>query len=515
MESSARANVGGMVDERRLPVIIGVGDLRSNRGKTVADAREPADLIAEALRLAAEDSTIGLKVLAMADRLDLVRVISWDYEDLPGEVARRLTITPAATDHSSVGGNRPPMLVDEAARRIADGEIDVALVAGAETAASMSAFAKAGIEPPWPKQPGGPVQFPRELAGTELVIRHNLTRPIRAYPLYENGLRADLGQTFAESQHASAQMYSAFSAVAATRAAAWNQAPMSVEEIETVSADNRMICYPYPLRMNALAAVDQAAAVIVTSLAQARELGVPDHHVVHVWGGAGSADSRDILSRVSYSRSPAMASMFDSTLSQAGISSADVDVVDLYSCFPCVPKLAARHLQLDDDMPRSVTGGLTSFGGPGNNYTTHAIVAMVERLRSGNTTGAKVGLVYGNGELVTKHHAILLARVAHPHGYVGNPDPVTPPAEAPPAIVEQPDGAAVVETFTVEFDRAGVASRGFVVGRLDDGRRFVANTAEGDGTSLDGLTDPDREPIGRRGSVSVGPKGRNLFELTA
>lgn len=507
-----------MLDEGRLPVIVGVGDLRSNRLKTVADAREPADLIAEALRLAAADSTVGPMLLAMADRLDLVRVISWDYEDLPGEVARRLDIAPGATDHSSVGGNRPPMLVDEAARRIAHGEIDVALVAGAETAASMSAFAKAGVEPPWSKQPGGPVQFPRELAGTELVIRHNLTRPIRAYPLYENGLRAELGQTFAESQHASAQMYAAFSAVAATRAAAWNQTPMTAEEIETVSADNRMICYPYPLRMNALAAVDQAAAVIVTSLAKARELGVSDDLVVHVWGGAGGADSRDILSRVSYSRSPAMAAVFDATLAQAGISSADVDVVDLYSCFPCVPKLAARHLNLDDDMPRSVTGGLTSFGGPGNDYTTHAIVAMVERLRSGSNTdsntGDKVGLVYGNGELVTKHHAILLGREAHRQGYVGKSDPVTPPVEAPPVIVEQPDGAATVETFTVEFDRAGHASRGFVVGRLDDGRRFVANTAEGDHASLAGLTDPDREPIGRRGTVSIGPKGRNLFELT-
>jgi acetyl-CoA C-acetyltransferase len=503
-----------MLDAARLPVIIGVADLRNNRQKTIEDAREPADLIAEALRRAAQDSTVGPKVLAMADRLDLVRVISWDYEDLPGEVARRLDIAPAASSHSSVGGNRPPMLVDEAAHRIAGGEIDVALVAGAETAASMSAFAKAGVEPPWPKRPGGPVQFPRELAGTELVIRHNLTRPIRAYPLYENGLRADLGQTFAESQRASAEMYSAFSAIAATRAAAWNQTPMTAEEIETVSADNRMICYPYPLRMNALAAVDQAAAVIVASLATARQLGVPDDHVVHVWGGAGGADSRDILSRVSYSRSPAMAAMFDATFGQAGVDSADIDVVDLYSCFPCVPKLAARHLTLDDDTPRSLTGGLTSFGGPGNDYTTHAIVAMVERLRSGGEAGGKIGLVYGNGELVTKHHAILLARDANPQGYVGNPDPVTPPAETPPVIVEEPKGEATVETFTVEFDRAGVAARGFVVGRLDDGRRFVANTAEGDRASLTAFTDPDREPIGRRGTVSVGPKGRNLYELT-
>jgi acetyl-CoA C-acetyltransferase len=493
----------------RLPVIIGVGQLRNNREKTVEAAREPADLIADAVRRALADSGAGDAVLARVQRLDLVRVIGWDYDDLPGEVASRLGIAPRQTDHSEIGGNRPPLLVDRAAAAIAAGEIDVAVVAGAEAAASLGGFAKAGIEPPWSRRPGGPVRFGRELAGSEYNIRHRLSRPIRGYPIYENALRAALGQTFAESQSASAEMYAEFSRIAATHEAAWNPTPVTAEEVATVTARNRMICFPYPLLMNALGAVDQAAAVVIASLTTARELGVAEEKLAYVWGGAGGADSRDLLERVSYSRSPAMEAALDATLAQAGIAADQLEAVDLYSCFPVVPKLAAAHLKLPSGVPLSLTGGLTSFGGPGNNYSTHAIANAVVRIRA----GAANALVHGNGEIVTKHHAIMLGRAPHPEGHVGRLDPVTPAGGRPPGVVEQASGAATIEAYTVEYDRSGEPLRAVVVGRTTDGSRFVANAPDGDRATLDALVDVRREAVGRTGEVAVGDDGRNLFRL--
>jgi acetyl-CoA C-acetyltransferase len=41
-----------------------------------------------------------------------------------------------------------------------------------------------------------------------------------------------------------------------------------------------------------------------------------------------------------------------------------------------------------------VTGGLPYFGGPGNDYTTHGIAAMCDRLRAGDGT---IGVVTGVG----------------------------------------------------------------------------------------------------------------------
>ena len=81
-----------------------------------------------------------------------------------------------------------------------------------------------------------------------------------------------------------------------------------------------------------------------------------------------------------------------------------------------------------------------------------------------------------------------------------------------PAFVEQAEGEATVETYTVIFNREGEPEQGIVIGRLGDaaGARFFANTP------------PDRELmlamtreefVGARGRVRV-EEGRNLFEVT-
>ncbi len=495
------------LDPARVPVVVGVGQLRNNRERTVDAAREPAELIADAVRRAVADAGAP-SLLDRADRLDVVRVISWEYDDLVGDVARLLGRDAIAGEHSDVGGNRPVQLLDEAAARIADGAADVQVVAGAEAAASFTALMKAGAEPPWSRRPGGPVRFAPDIAGTELARRHHVAVPVRAYPLYENALRASLGQSFAQAQEWSADIYADFTHVAAANDAAWDPVVRTADEIATVAGKNRMICYPYPLLMNAQPAVDQAAAVVVASLATARALGIDEAQVVHVWGGAGGADSKDILARVAYDRAPAMAATLDATLEQAEIGIDDVDVLDLYSCFPCVPKLAALHLGLSRDRRLSVTGGLTAFGGPGNSYSTHALVAATRALRAGGRTA----LVYGNGELVTKHHAVVLSREPHRDGYVGRRDAVTADAQGP-RLVEVASGAATVETFTVSYTRTGEPEHGYVIGRLPNGDRFVANTPDGDAATLRALVEPAGDPIGRPGTVAPSGDGRNLFAL--
>ena len=89
----------------------------------------------------------------------------------------------------------------------------------------------------------------------------------------------------------------------------------------------------------------------------------------------------------------------------AGGSGKAFDAIELYSCFPCVPKMARRTLGLGPDVQPTVTGGLTFFGAPLNTYMTHAACAMVRKLRD----GAKLGLLYGQGGFVTKHHALVLS----------------------------------------------------------------------------------------------------------
>jgi acetyl-CoA C-acetyltransferase len=446
-------------------------------------------------------------VTALIDGVDVVRSMTWAYDDLPGLVASAVGATPRRTEHSDVGGNKPVALVDRAAASIAMGAERAVLVCGGEARASSSAYQRQGVEPPWPRTPGGPQRWPADAHSSERARRYGLGVPLIGYPLYENGLRARLGQSHAAAQRWSAELLADFSAVAAKNDAAWDPIERTVEEIETVTPPNRMLFFPYPLLMVAQPMTDQAAAVVVTSLGAARDAGVPDGHVVHVWGGAGSADTKDLLARTDYSRSPAMAWALEQTLAGAGVTGSDLDVVDLYSCYPVVPKLALEILGLRAGVPRTTTGGLNAFGAPANNYSMHAVVSMVNVLRN----EGRLGLVYGNGETVTKHHAILLATEAHEHGFVGAPEPLPSPAPDGPAVADHVEGTAIVETYTVEFGRDGGAVKGYVVARTPDGTRFAAHAY--DPATLARLVATVAEPIGLAGVARPGDDGLNRFEL--
>lgn len=494
-----------MADPAALPVIVGVGQLRSNRERTAEGAREPLDLMVDAAERAGVDSGVpGL--LAAVDAIDIVNIISWSYDDPGATLAARIGASPAHTAHSTPGGNRPVELLDRAAQRIANGDSKVAVIAGAESLASLAMLMRQGVMPQWSQDPGGPARPDIEGFMSPLMRRYNMIMPVTVYPFYENGLRAALDQDFTTAQHWSATMYAEMTRAAARNDAAWDPVERTAADIATPGAKNRWICHPYPLLMNALLTVDQASAVIVTSLATARAAGVDEDNLIHVWGGAGRSDSLDIYHRPGYHHSPAIQEAFDETLKRTGLSAGDFDVLDLYSCFPVVPKLALLAMGLPPETPTSVTGGLTAFGGPANNYCGHAIVAAVRRLRE----GAHHAFVYGNGELLTKHSAIALSRHAHPDGYVGDPELSYVDAPHPP-VRDDVRGPATIETYTVEYDRSGTPAKGFIIGRSPEGARFPALSF--DPTTLHQLVDPALQCVGLSGIASEGGDGLTEFVL--
>ncbi|KAI7356542.1 hypothetical protein KC354_g10399 [Hortaea werneckii] len=512
------------------PVIIGVGDV-VNRSKKIEDAIEPLGLIVEAIQKAITDtalnSTASARLKNNIDSLDVVRSWTWPYPDLPGSIAERLGINPKRRHYSEHGGNQPAYLLDEAARRVSKGENQVAVVTGGEALASLVACANAKSLPPpgWTK-PAEDVKkvfspTTRELQ-PNLGSKHHIGNPIHIYPLYENGFRAYRNQSLRANHAESAAMYAEFARVAAGNEYAWSYGakPESEETIARVEEGrNRMICFPYPMLMNAFNNVNLAAACIVTSAGLARELGVAEDNWVYPLGGAGTRDSYDWLE-------------------VSGIKKEDVDLYDLYSCFPIVPKLACQHLNLpltvtnsnapSSAKPLTLLGGLTSFGGAGNNYSLHAITAMTRELRgsssssSNNNNGReekeggkkgrrKTGLILANGGWVTYQHVVCLSNSPRRlQGGGGKGGGGVYPKEAPlaavvddvqiPVVEETVEGEATVETYTLEYTRTNGnrPHRGHIVGRLKStGARFLANHA--DEQTLAELASWEREPIGRSG----------------
>ncbi|MFD9663828.1 acetyl-CoA acetyltransferase [Rhodococcus sp. NPDC059968] len=483
------------MDPTRIPVIVGVGDIRSGRAGNPAAPREPLDLITEAARVALADSgsaTLGSRI----DAIHAVKTVSWSYDDLPGLLAARLNLPSPRSSTSPIGGLWPAALLDRIGDDIAAGRSSAALLVGGEAQATMTALRKSGTDPAtlgWASAPGGPPAFDPADLGSPSMQRAGLIVPTRVYPLFENRVAHESGLSPDESLAESARMYSAFSELAAKNPASWTSEVYSAEEIATVSPGNRMVCEPYPLMLNAMPFVDQAAAVLVCSLAVAREHGVPEDRRVYLWGGAGATDPVDVLSRNGFGTSPAMTDAVRRALARASIDASALDIVDAYSCFPVVPKLLTRTLGLPASIVPSVTGGHSFFGGPLNSYTLHSIAEVTRRLRK----GAGPALIHGNGGYLTYQHVVLLAGAPHPGGYVGDPEPSQLASEAP-EVVTGYEGRAEIVTSTVEYGRDGAQATGFVVAHTPDGRRLAGQTGPAEAAALSAFAEtPARSVIGR------------------
>ncbi len=484
-----------MTDPSRIPVIIGVGQI-NDRTEDPHAALDPIALMAAALRAADDDAGGGW--LERIESLAVVDQISFrDLNPVVDTLAGLLDIAPAHRFQTAMPmGDSPIRLLDEAANRIGAGEAIVCAVVGAEalrTAAKRAAAVAGGSA-----ADQNAMRVRHRDRASDYRQRYGLVAPVDVYPLYENATRSAWGQSLAEAQAESGAIWSRFADVAAVNDAAWLRTPRSAEEIVTPSPANRPIAFPYTKLMVANIAVNQGAGFLVTSLAEARARGIPDARIVYVGLGAAAHESDDVLARDRYDRSLGMRVSLEQTLSRNGLTIDDIDQVELYSCFPCVPKMARRIVGWPVERPASVFGGLTFGGGPIGNYMSHAVASMVLALRRDGGTG----LLFGNGGFATHNHSIVLSATpieaaVFPHHFdcQALADSLRGPA---PVVDEDYAGPGLIETYTVFYDRDGAARSGVVVARNPAGARFLA-MVPGDDRGIGFLTDGVADPVGTAG----------------
>lgn len=489
-------------DPERLPVIVGVGEI-TQRTKAPDVALEPLGLMVRALHAADIDAKSQGGLLSRLDSLDMVCEYSWPYGEPVAWLCRAMGLAPQRAVYGEVGGESPVRFIHEAALRIARGESRWSAVVGAEAQYAVSSAQKSGATLPWTPRDDSVklVRGPDFLH--PLAVAHGVATPAHVYPFYENAALVAWQQTPDEAHAESAELWSRFSAVAAANPYAWLRRSQSPAEVATPTPDNRLIAWPYTKAMVANPNVNMGAAVLLTSQAEARRAGIPDAHMIHVWGGAAAREPRDYLMREGYTASRAQEAVLQQCLRMAEGNAACFALAELYSCFPIVPKMARRTLGLPPDAAMSATGGLSFFGAPLNNYMTHAACALVRGLRG---LPDKLALLYGQGEYLTKHHALVLGRHPSPSHRLSASYEIQPPPGSIPALVQDHAGPAALETFTVLHGRSGEA-RGVVICRTPQGARLMAAVPPGDQPALDWLTRGERSPIGHTGMVRADGHG--------
>ncbi|MGE3774014.1 MAG: acetyl-CoA acetyltransferase, partial [Gammaproteobacteria bacterium] len=233
----------------------------------------------------------------------------------------------------------------------------------------------------------------------------------------------------------------------------------------------------------------------------ARRLGIPPAQ----WGFLSShadLDDRTVSARTLLERSLAQELVIERVLDAAGTRIDDVAHLDLYSCFPIAVFSACDALGLDWRSGRALTltGGLPFFGGPGNNYSMHAICEAVARVRADR---ASTALVVANGGYLSKHSAGLYAgRLEAPWRPIDCTDIARRFAAIPAMPLADPAPATgVIESYVMTLKK-GQPDVVYVSATTESGSaRFFARIANEDAASIAAIA--GGEVFGKRIAVEA------------
>lgn len=505
-------------------VIAGVAEIGAPIPENLETAQSVLDLMAQAAADACADAGADADLAAAIDTIAVTRTFSDSAAQLkspfgtvanyPRALAGRIGADPANAVYSKAGGNVPQELINEYAQKIADGDCDVVLLVGGEALANEKALKKAKLKPDWSDATGGQLDDRGSgiaaVADIEQITNELLSIPT-VYALMENARRAELGLSRENYAKEVGALFAPMSEVAAAHQASMFKDVYTQAGIATPSETNPPIADPYTRAMVAKDGVNLAAAVLLMSEARADALGIAADRRIYPVSGSHTEDKK-LTARSDLTGSVALSRAYQGALQAAGITTDDVKAFDLYSCFPIAVYAACDALGLAYDDPRgvTVTGGLPFFGGPGNNYSMHGVVNMVKRLRD---AGQGYGVVGANGGFLSKHAVGVYAAQRPEQGWVEADNGALQHAvdtQDAPGMAQWPEGRAVVESYSVEFGRKG-PRRGYIVGRLPDGRRFLGSTDRADQDTIAELLASD--PLGRTVWVtSKGPGNRFTFD---
>jgi acetyl-CoA C-acetyltransferase len=495
------------------PIVIGVGQ---HVVRELAQPLSPVALAARAAAHALEDTGAAAAVAGAIDTVAAIRFFEHSTrgeamvahpfgcsDNVPLAIARRIGAAPRTLIYGDVGGHTPQRLVNRLCAAIHRGETTVALLAGAEAIATIKHALKHGIEFDWREELGGECrdEWAADKMATAYERAHGCHLPLRVYPLLEQLRRHRRGLTPAQLRAEMGGLFAPFSQVAATNPYAQFPAARDAGELATISKDNYLVSEPYSKALVAQDAVNQGAAVVLTSAGTAKRLGVAPERWAFLRAHA-DLDERPVTERIALDRSLAQELALERALDAAAVSVADIAHLDLYSCFPIAVFSACEALSLDwrDARPLTLTGGLPFFGGPGNNYSMHAIAEAAARVRRDR---ASLALVVANGGYLSKHSVGI---------YSGRPGEQWRPTDCgdieqrlhaipPMPLVDPAPDRGIVESYVLNYRKTRPEA---YVCALTENRsaRFLARIRDDDAGSLARLAAGDA--IGRPLAVSVG-----------
>ena len=473
--------------EDSLPIIVGVGQVVDHwDGRDLDQSSSPISLITESIKRAQADAGV-FDLVEKIDTLAVVRAYTDSLrkpfdpfgkaKNFPAAVIEAASLSPKRTIYSTAGGEQPQSLVNELSEDIARGDIRMAMITGGEALATLKTALKKQLALDWSSEADADIE--ERGTQTDFISKYEMVNgmglPPQTYAAMEQALRARLGMSRVQYLDYMGGICAGLCKTAQQNPYSQYPQAKSAEFLATASKDNYPICDPYLKWLIAQDAVNQASTLILTSVGYAKELGIEPDQWIYLHGYS-DVKEKLVSERPDLSKSKALELAISGAISSAGIAAGDIAYRDIYSCFPIVVHLASEVLGLDpvsDQM--SMTGGLSFFGGAGNNYSTHAIATVVEKLRQDRQA---YGLVLANGGFMSKQSAgVYSAKTPQAWAEISSKALQTEVDAQPECKLLNEDCTAVIEAYTVRHDRNGI-THAYLFARNDQGRVMAVAPAD-------------------------------------
>jgi acetyl-CoA C-acetyltransferase len=457
----------------RTPVLVGVG-VATQREDDYTRALEPIDLMIAAVRAAGEDCGVP-DLLRAVDSIAVPRG-RWRYRNPAGEIKRAIDAGGAKTIVSSVGVLQQTLIAD-ACQAIAEGQIDGAMVTGADAGYRILRAKIVGQRAPERDQEDDPdirlepkaeLRHPAEVAA-------GLTMPVGLYALMESARRAKAGLSIDDHRDRLAARYARFAEIASTNPDGWTRTPLDAAMIRDGGPRNPMQAFPYTRAHCSTWNVDQAAALLLCSAARAEALGIERSRWVFPVASAEANHMVALSARADLTRCAGAEAAARAVLEATNATAAEIDLVELYSCFPVAVDAFADALDLPPGRDLTITGSMAFAGGPYNNYFLQATARAAQLLREGAGRTALLSCVSG---ILTKQAFAMWSTRPPTTGFkrrdVTNQAAQTA-AERP--VLESYTGAGRVIGCTVLYGRGQTPRAVALIDTADGGRALAVSEA--------------------------------------
>ena len=450
------------------PVVIGLG-ITQQKG-SYAELDEALFLM-EKVAMQAINDCGNSKIKDFIDVIDIPKGF-WRYRD-PGKwIAEKNNFSNAKTSVNKIGVLQQH-LINNTCNKIIKGEIRAGLILGGESRAKMIAALKEGIEYKEMELSTNPDQYVKakdDLYGEGEAEALGLMA-VGYYAVMESAMRKSKNLTLKEHEDYLGSMYADFSEIASKNQYAASDKSISKDQIMLANSDNKPMAYPYNKYHCTSWNVSQASAILICEEGLADQLNISKQKRIYPMASSETNHMIALIQRPSLISSAGLKLASEKINEVVDKHSINLNLIDLYSCFPVAVQQFENVLNLNTKTSRTITGAMPFAGGPLNNYMLHATVQALLKLRSQSGHS----LITGVSGMMTKQSFCLWSSEYQMPFYHADVTKKAQQLDKPVPISNAKHGNGIVIGYTVLYEGTKPTSGVFYIEDSQGERKVVTS----------------------------------------